>query len=312
MVKDDETSEIALCTLSAFNLGEIRNLSELEGLADIAVRALDNLLDYQDYPLQNAKIASHKRRTLGIGVINYAFWLARQEFKYSDDKGNNATHELFEAIQYYCLKASNNLAKEFGKCSGFEETTYSRGLLPIDRYKKSVDSVHTAELLLDWEVLREDIKEYGLRNSTLTALMPAETSAQVSNSTNGIEPPRGLVSVKASKEGVLKQVVPCIKTYRENYELLWEIPNNKGYIHKVGIMQKFVDQAISANTNYDPSKFEGNKVPMQVILEDILLAYKMGWKTAYYHNTRDGANDAQGDEVIEVEDDSCAGGACKI
>lgn len=312
MLKDDESSEIALCTLSAFNLGEIRNLSELEGLADIAVRALDNLLDYQDYPLQNAKIASHKRRTLGIGVINYAFWLARQGFKYSDDKGNNATHELFEAIQYYCLKASNNLAKEFGKCSGFDETSYSQGVLPIDRYKKAVDSVHTAELLLDWEELRSEIKDYGLRNSTLTALMPAETSAQVSNSTNGIEPPRGLVSVKASKDGVLKQVVPCIKTYRDNYELLWNIPNNKGYIHKVGIMQKFVDQAISANTNYDPSKFEGSKVPMQVILEDILLAYKMGWKTAYYHNTRDGANDTQGDEVIEVEDESCSGGGCKI
>ena len=311
-MEDDENSEIALCTLSAFNLGEIRNLKELEGLADIAVRALDNLLDYQNYPLKNAKIWSNRRRTLGIGVINYAFWLARQGFKYSDKSGNKETHELFEAIQYYCLKASNNLAKEVGKCSHFHETSYSKGILPIDRYKKAVDDLHDAELLLDWESLRESICEYGLRNSTLTALMPAETSAQVSNSTNGIEPPRGLVSVKASKDGILKQVVPCIKTYRNSYELLWDIPDNKGYIWKVGIMQKFVDQAISANTNYDPSKFPNNKVPMQILLEDILEAYRVGWKTAYYHNTRDGANDGQGDEVLEVEDDSCSGGACKI
>lgn len=310
--EDDENSEIALCTLSAFNLGEIRNLKELEGLADIAVRALDNLLDYQNYPLKNAKIWSKRRRTLGIGVINYAFWLARQGFKYSDKSGNKETHELFEAIQYYCLKASNNLAKEFGKCSHFHETSYAKGILPIDRYKKAVDDLHDAELLLDWETLREDILEHGLRNSTLTAAMPAETSAQISNSTNGIEPPRGLVSVKASKDGILKQVVPCIKTYRNNYELLWDIPDNKGYIWKVGIMQKFIDQAISANTNYDPSKFPNNKVPMQVLLEDILEAYRVGWKTAYYHNTRDGANDSQGDEVVEVEDESCAGGACKI
>ncbi|APC44339.1 ribonucleotide-diphosphate reductase subunit alpha [Pseudoalteromonas phage PH357] len=312
MPTDDENSEIALCTLSAFNLGEIRNLNELEGLADIAVRALDNLLSYQSYPLNCAKIGSYKRRTLGIGVINYAFWLARQGLNYSGKDGNTATHELFEAIQYYCLKASNSLAKEFGACSGFDETTYSKGILPIDRYKKEVDTVHSAELLLDWESLRKDIVEFGLRNSTLTALMPAETSAQVSNSTNGIEPPRGLVSVKASKDGILKQVVPCIKTYRNNYELLWDIPDNKGYIEKVGIMQKFVDQAISANTNYDPSKFPDGKVSMQVILEDILYAYKLGWKTAYYHNTRDGANDSQGDEVVEVEDESCSGGACKI
>ena len=312
MPEDDENSEIALCTLSAFNLGEIRSLKELEGLADIAVRALDNLLDYQNYPVKNAKIWANRRRTLGIGVINYAFWLARQGFKYSDKSGNKETHELFEAIQYYCLKASNNLAKEFGKCSHFHETTYSKGILPIDRYKKEVDTLHDAELLLDWENLREDILTHGLRNSTLTALMPAETSAQVSNATNGIEPPRGLVSVKQSKDGILKQVVPCIKTYRNNYELLWDIPSNKGYIWKVGIMQKFVDQAASANTNYDPSKFENNKVPMQILLEDMLEAYRFGWKTAYYHNTRDGANESQGDEVIEVEDESCSGGACKI
>lgn len=309
---DDVEGEIALCTLSAFNLGEIRNLNELEGLADIAVRALDELLDYQSYPVKCAELGSYKRRTLGIGVINYAFWLARQGLTYSGREGNTATHELFEAIQYYCLKASNNLARERGACSGFNETTYAKGILPIDRYKKDVDLVHEASLLLDWEGLREDIKQYGLRNSTCTSAMPAETSAQISNSTNGIEPPRGLVSVKSSKNGVLKQVVPCVKTYKNNYELLWDIPDNKGYIEKVGIMQKFIDQSISANTNYDPSKFEDGKVPMQVILEDILYAYKMGWKTAYYHNTRDGANESQGDEVFEVEDESCSGGACKI
>ncbi len=312
LTKVDGEGEIALCTLSAFNLGELRNLKELEALADIAVRALDNLLDYQSYPLLSAEKGSYKRRTLGFGVINYAFWLAKQGFKYSDESGNTATHELFEAIQYYCLKASNSLAREFGTCSGFNETTYSQGILPIDRYKKDIDKYHNANLLLDWEALREDIVTHGLRNSTLTALMPAETSAQVSNSTNGIEPPRGLVTVKASKDGVLKQVVPCIKTYRENYELLWDIPDNSGYIKKIGIMQKFVDQTISANTNYDPSRFEDGKVSMETLLKDILLCYKLGVKTLYYHNTRDGANDSQGDEVVEVEDESCAGGACKI
>ncbi|WP_297893652.1 class 1a ribonucleoside-diphosphate reductase subunit alpha [Shewanella sp.] len=310
---DDPNGEIALCTLSALNLGAIKNLSELEPLADLAVRALDNLLDYQDYPIKAAQIASMNRRTLGIGVINFANYLAKNGMKYSDGSANNLTHKTFEAIQYYLLKASMNLAKEQGACPLFNETTYSQGILPIDTYKRDLDKICHEPLHLDWESLRSDIKQYGLRNSTLSALMPSETSSQISNATNGIEPPRGLISVKASKDGQLKQVVPDFDTLKDSYELLWKMPSNDGYLQLVGIMQKFVDQAISANTNYDPSRFEGRKVPMQTLLKDLLNAYKLGVKTLYYHNTRDGASDQHDDITnLEKEDDGCAGGACKI
>ncbi|MFT6977708.1 MAG: ribonucleoside-diphosphate reductase alpha chain [Shewanella psychromarinicola] len=310
---DDPDGEIALCTLSALNLGAITDLSELEPLADLAVRALDNLLDYQDYPIKAAQTSSMNRRTLGIGVINFANYLAKNGKKYSDGSANNLTHKTFEAIQFYLLKASMNLAKEKGACPLFHETTYSKGILPIDTYKRDLDKICDEPLHMDWEGLRSDIKQYGLRNSTLSALMPSETSSQISNATNGIEPPRGLISVKASKDGQLKQVVPDFELLKDKYELLWNMPNNDGYIQLVGLMQKFIDQAISANTNYDPSRFEGGRVPMQTLLKDLLSVYKLGIKTLYYHNTRDGASD-QFDDIIAVEeeDDDCAGGACKI
>lgn len=303
---DDPEGEIALCTLSAFNLGALENLDELEELSELIVRALDALLDYQNYPIPAAQRATELRRTLGVGVINYAYYLAKNGVKYSDGSANDLTHKTFEAIQYFLLKASNKLAKEFGPCLAFNETTYSKGILPIDSYKKEIDNVVSNELIYDWETLRSEIVTHGLRNSTLTALMPSETSSQISNATNGIEPPRGFVSVKASKDGILKQVVPEFERLKDNYELLWTIPSNDGYLQLVGIMQKFVDQAISANTNYDPQKFESQKVPMKVILKDLLTAYKLGVKTLYYHNTRDGADDKQEDM------DDCAGGACKI
>ncbi|MGB3384738.1 MAG: class 1a ribonucleoside-diphosphate reductase subunit alpha [Marinomonas sp.] len=303
---DDPEGEIALCTLSAFNLGALDNLDELEELSELIVRALDALLDYQNYPIPAAKRATELRRTLGVGVINYAYYLAKNGVRYSDGSANELTHKTFEAIQYYLLKASNKLAKEFGPCLAFNETTYAKGILPIDSYKKEIDNIVSPELYYDWETLRSDIVTHGLRNSTLTALMPSETSSQISNATNGIEPPRGFVSVKASKDGILKQVVPEFDRLKEQYELLWTIPSNDGYLQLVGIMQKFVDQAISANTNYDPQKFESQKVPMKVILKDLLTAYKLGVKTLYYHNTRDGADDQQ-DDI-----DDCAGGACKI
>jgi len=247
------------------------------------------------------------RRTLGIGVINYAYYLAKNGVKYSDGSANNLTHKTFEAIQFYLLKASNKLAMERGACPKFHETRYSQGILPLDTYKSSLDEVHDEPLHLDWETLRADIVKHGLRNSTLSALMPSETSSQISNATNGIEPPRGYISVKASKDGILKQVVPEFDKYKDNYELLWDIPNNQGYIELVGLMQKFVDQAISANTNYDPKRFDDDRVPMTNLLKDLLVAYKMGVKTLYYHNTRDGADDEK-----RIEDDGCAGGACKI
>ncbi|RYU67617.1 ribonucleoside-diphosphate reductase subunit alpha [Aliivibrio finisterrensis] len=306
---NDEEGEIALCTLSAFNLGAIEKLEELEELAELAVRALDALLDYQDYPLPAAYKSTMNRRTLGVGVINYAYYLAKNGVKYSDGSANGLTHKTFEAIQFYLLKASVGLAKEQGACPAFNETTYAQGILPIDSYKKDIDNVCSEQLHLDWETLREEIKTHGLRNSTLSALMPSETSSQISNATNGIEPPRGFVSVKASKDGILKQVVPDYVNLKDNYELLWNIGSNDGYLQLVGIMQKFIDQAISANTNYDPNIQPNGKVPMKLLLKDLLTAYKLGLKTLYYHNTRDGASDSQGDLG---QDDDCAGGGCKI
>ncbi|EAB8290384.1 ribonucleoside-diphosphate reductase subunit alpha [Salmonella enterica subsp. enterica] len=309
---NDENGEIALCTLSAFNLGAIKTLDELEELAILAVRALDALLDYQDYPIPAAKRGAMGRRTLGIGVINFAYWLAKNGKRYSDSSANNLTHKTFEAIQYYLLKASNELAKEQGACPWFNETTYAKGILPIDTYKKDLDAIVNEPLHYDWEQLRESIKTHGLRNSTLSALMPSETSSQISNATNGIEPPRGYVSIKASKDGILRQVVPDYEHLKDAYELLWEMPNNDGYLQLVGIMQKFIDQSISANTNYDPSRFPSGKVPMQQLLKDLLTAYKFGVKTLYYQNTRDGAEDAQDDLAPSIQDDSCESGACKI
>ncbi|MCW8334770.1 class 1a ribonucleoside-diphosphate reductase subunit alpha [Vibrio paucivorans] len=308
---EDDSGEIALCTLSAFNLGAINSLDDFEELSDLVVRALDALLDYQDYPLPAAYKSTMNRRTLGVGVINYAYYLAKHGVKYSDGSANGLTHRTFEAIQYYLLKASVALAKEQGKCPSFDETNYAKGLLPIDTYKKDVDLVCDEQLHYDWDGLREEIMTHGLRNSTLTALMPSETSSQISNATNGIEPPRGYVSVKASKDGILKQVVPDFVNLKDNYELLWNIGSNDGYLHLVGIMQKFVDQAISANTNYDPSVYDSGKVPMKKLLQDLLTAYKYGVKTLYYHNTRDGAKDEQSGAVA-VQEDDCAGGGCKI
>jgi ribonucleoside-diphosphate reductase alpha chain len=308
---NDENGEIALCTLSAFNLGAIESLDDLEELATLAVRALDALLDYQDYPIKAANRGAMGRRTLGIGVINYAYYLAKNGVRYSDGSANNLTHKTFEAIQYYLLKASNNLAKEQGACPWFNETTYAQGIMPIDTYKKDLDAICDEPLHYDWDALRAEVKTHGLRNSTLSALMPSETSSQISNATNGIEPPRGHISIKASKDGILRQVVPEYDRLKDQYELLWDMPNNDGYLQLVGLMQKFIDQAISSNTNYDPSRFPNSKVPMKQLLKDLLTAYKFGVKTLYYQNTRDGADDVQEDMKAEVADD-CESGACKI
>ena len=305
---NDENGEIALCTLSAVNLGAIEDLSELADLADLLVRALDALLDYQDYPVKAAYTSTMRRRALGVGVINYAYYLAKNGVRYSDDSALTLTHHTFEALQYHLLRASNQLARELGTCTGFDQTTYAQGVLPIDTYKKDMDGICTEPLRCDWESLRADILAHGLRNSTLTALMPSETSSQIANATNGIEPPRGLVTVKSSKDGVLKQVVPEYEQLKNQYELLWQMPNNNGYLKLVGVMQKFVDQSISANTNYDPQRFADGRVPMKQLLTDLLTAYKYGLKTLYYHNTRDGADDAQTD----APEDDCSSGACKI
>ncbi|BGI52220.1 MAG: ribonucleoside-diphosphate reductase subunit alpha [Candidatus Hamiltonella defensa (Ceratovacuna japonica)] len=310
---NDEKGEIALCTLSAFNLGAINSLDELQELATLSVRALDALLDYQHYPIPAAQRSAVSRRTLGIGVINFAYYLARNGVRYSDSSANNLTHRTFEAIQYYLLRASNDLAREQGACPWFDQTRYAKGILPIDTYKKDLDDIHQEPLHYDWASLRQDILKFGLRHSTLSSLMPSETSSQISNATNGIEPPRGYVSIKASKDGILRQVVPEYESLKEAYELLWNIPDNDGYLQLVGLMQKFVDQSISANTNYDPRRFSNGKVPMKQLLTDLLTAYKWGIKTLYYHNTRDGADDVQGDVKENLSmDDECSSGGCKI
>ena len=304
---DCTDGEIALCILSGVNMGEIHSIEDMEEPCELLVRVLDAIIDYQEYPVKAAEYSCTKRRMLGIGVINYAYFLAKHHTRYSKENSRELTHKYFEALQYYCLKASVQLAKEYGPCELFHETNYAKGLLPIDTYKRDLDQICGSPYQLDWEALREEIAKYGLRNSCLTSQFPSETSSQISNATNGIEPPRGYVSVKASKDGILKQVVPEFSKYAMDYELLWEMPDNKGYLENVAVMQKFIDQAISTNTNYDPKKFLDGKVPMKVLLQDLLYAYKLGVKTLYYQNTRDGADDKQDDL-----DDGCAGGACKL
>ena len=306
----DENGEVALCTLSAVNLGALDSLDELEDITEIIVRSLDSLLDYQDYPLKAAELTSKNRRTLGIGVTNLAYYLAKNNAKYSDGSGNELIHKTFEALQFYSLKASNKLANDFGACPLFSETQYAKGILPVDSYKKDIDEFCDTKLDLDWDSLRKDIKATGLRNSTLTALMPCESSSQISNSTNGIEPPRGFVSIKQSKDGILKQVVPEYEKLHNKYELLWDIKDNEGYLQLCAIMQKFVDQSISTNTHYNPSQYEGSKVPMKLFLMDLLKAYKYGIKTLYYHTTRDGSSDDQNNN--KSIDDDCEDGVCKL
>lgn len=305
----DEEGEIALCTLGALNLGFVDkdNLDDIEESMDLIVRALDSVLDYQNYPVKAARNSVDKYRPLGIGVINYAYYLAKNGARYSNASGHKLTHELFEAIQYYALKSSVQLAKEKGKCGEFENTKYSKGILPIDTYKKSIDEFASFEYKLDWESLRKDIIEHGLRNATLTSLMPSESSSQVSNATNGIDLPRGPITVKASKDGILKQVVPEYEKLAYDYEYLWYDSNNIGMLKLVAIMQKFVDQSISTNTRYNPANYPNGKVPMKEMLKELLLAYKYGVKTLYYHHTNDGSDDTQ-----DSLDDGCAGGACKI
>ena len=306
----DKNGEVALCTLSAVNLGALDSLDELEDITEIIVRSLDSLLDYQDYPLKAAELTSKNRRTLGIGVTNLAYYLAKNNAKYSDGSGNELIHKTFEALQFYSLKASNKLANDFGACPLFSETKYAKGILPVDSYKKDIDEFCDTKLDLDWNSLRNDIKAIGLRNSTLTALMPCESSSQISNSTNGIEPPRGFVSIKQSKDGILKQVVPEYEKLHNKYELLWDIKDNEGYLQLCAIMQKFVDQSISTNTHYNPSQYEGSKVPMKLFLMDLLKAYKYGIKTLYYHTTRDGSSDDQNNN--KSIDDDCEDGVCKL
>jgi len=294
---DDKTGEIALCILSAVNVGKIRSDEELEDLCDLAVRGLEELIDYQDYPVDAAEIATKARRSLGIGFIGLAHYLAKLGYKYDSQEAWDAVHGLSESFQYYLLKSSNQLAKEKGWCENFGRTKYADGILPIDTYKKDVDEISSQELAHDWESLRASINEFGLRHSTLSAQMPSESSSVVSNATNGIEPPRDYLSIKKSKKGPLKQVVPGYNTLKNNYTLLWDMPNNTGYINVVAVMQKFFDQAISGNWSYNPEHFPDNEVPVSVMAQDFLSTYKYGWKTSYYQNTNDLKSDDASDEM---------------
>ena len=291
--------EIALCILSAINVGKIRKTDELENLCDLAVRGLEELIDYQEYPVKAAEESTLARRSLGIGYIGLAHYLAKQGVKYDDQGAYDLVHELTESFQYYLLKASNQLSKERGPCGNFVCTKYHDGILPIDTYKKEVDQIVAPEYQHDWNSLRDDIKKFGLRHSTLSAQMPSESSSVVSNATNGIEPPRDYLSVKKSKKGPLKQIVPQYNTLKNNYTLLWDMKSNEGYIKVVAVMQKFFDQAISGNWSYNPENYPNNEIPMSVFSMDLLNTYKYGWKTSYYQNTYDNKKDIE-EPIAEV------------
>ncbi len=288
---DEDAGEIALCILSAVNVGKLNNFDQLEELCDLSVRALEELIDYQKYPVAAAERSTKARRSLGIGYIGLAHYLARQGVDYNSQEAWDLVHQLTEAFQYNLLKASNNLAKEKGACSAFDRTKYSDGILPIDTYKKEVDEISSVDLNYDWDSLRNDITTHGLRHSTLSAQMPSESSSVVSNATNGIEPPRDYLSIKKSKKGPLKQIVPSYVSLKNDYTLLWEMPSNTGYINVVAVMQKFFDQAISGNWSYNPENYPDNEVPVSVMAQDLLTSYKYGWKTSYYQNTYDAKKD---------------------
>jgi ribonucleoside-diphosphate reductase alpha chain len=317
---DDELGEIALCILSAINVGKVKSDEELEELCDLSVRGLEELIDYQKYPVKAAERATKARRSLGVGFIGLAHYLAKLGFKYDSQESWDAVNGLSESFQYYLLKSSNQIAKEKGWCSDFGRTKYSDGILPIDTYKKDVDEISNLELQHDWESLRASILEHGLRHSTLSAQMPSESSSVVSNATNGIEPPRDYLSIKKSKKGVLKQIVPQYHTLKNNYTLLWDMESNRGYINIVAMMQKYFDQAISGNWSYNPENYPDNEVPVSVMAQDFLTTFKYGWKTSYYQNTYDRKNDEVVDEktemknllndIMESEEEDCE--SCKI
>ena len=319
----DGGGEIALCILSAINVGKIKEFDELDNLCDLAVRGLEELIDYQDYPVNAARISTLARRSLGVGYIGLAHYLAKHGYKYDDPEAWKAVHDLSEAFQFYLLKSSNAIAKEKGACEYFPRTKYADGILPIDTYKRDIDEFCGSELNYDWDTLRDSIREFGLRHSTLSAQMPSESSSVVSNATNGIEPPRAFLSTKKSKKGPLKQIVPQYGTFKNNYTLLWDMKDNDGYIKVVAAMQKFFDQAISGNWSYNPENYDNNEVPVSVMAGDFLKTYKYGWKTSYYQNTYDIKSDEPQlteekkasiedllHEILETEEDDCD--SCKI
>ena len=315
-INDDE-GEISLCTLSAVNWGVIKDFEEMNKVCKLAVRGLDELLDYQQYPVLAAELSTMNRRPLGIGIINFAYWMVKQGMTYQEPN-LELIDEWAEAWSYSLIKASNRLAIEKGACPKTMETKYGHGITPNQTYKKDLDELVKHKERQNWKELRKNLKEHGIRNSTLMALMPAETSAQISNSTNGIEPPRGYISIKQSKHGVLKQVVPGFPYYKNKYDLLWDQKSPQGYLKIMAVLQKYIDQGISVNTSYNPEHYEDEKVPMSVLIQDLLMFYKYGGKQLYYNNTYDGQGeiDINKDDKLEdlpmgeIDDEDCE--SCKI
>ena len=311
---NDPDGEISLCTLAAINWGKIRDPADFERPCTLAVRALDELLDYQDYPVLAARNSTMARRPLGVGIINLAYWLARNDLSYQniDHDGLSKLHAFAEAWSYYLIKASVDLAEEKGACPKSNETKYSQGAFPIHTYKRELDDIVSPQYRMDWVSLGDKVQRVGIRNSTLMALMPSETSAQISNATNGIEPPRSLVSVKQSKDGVLKQVVPEVRKLKKKYDLLWDQQSPEGYLKICAVLQKFIDQGISVNTSYNPKFYEDEKIPMSDMIGHLLMFYKYGGKQLYYFNTNDGAGEYEEAPLAAgvVEDEDCE--SCKI
>ncbi len=314
---NDEEGMISLCTLAAINWGKIKTVEDFERPARLAIRFLDELLSYQNYPVKAAEIATQMFRPLGVGIVNLAYFLAKHGLKY-DEAALPLVDEYAEAWSYYLIRASVDLAKEKGSCTGIDKTKYADGIVPIDTRKRDIDTLVPHVERMPWEALRDDLREHGIRNATVMALMPAETSAQLLNATNGIEPVRALVSEKVSKHGVLRQVVPEIGRLKNKYDLLWDQASPKGYLKIAAVLQKYIDQSISVNTSYNPENYPDNEISMKEMINDLLLAYKFGLKNLYYFNTYDGQEveglvadtPALETEAAEEEDDDCS--ACKL
>ena len=316
---NDPEGEISLCTLSAINWGNVRCPADFQKACELAVRGLDALLSYQNYPIVAAQLSTEKRRPIGVGIINFAYWMAKHDLSYQDitPEGLELIDEYAEAWAYYLTKASADLAIEMGTISGINETKYGQGITPNQTYKKDLDELVKHKERQDWKGLRKQLKATGIRNSTLMALMPSETSAQIANATNGIEPPRSLISVKQSKHGVLKQVVPEYRRLKNKYDLLWDQKSPEGYLKIMAVLQKYIDQGISVNTSYNPVFFEDEKIPMSVLLQHLLMFYKYGGKQLYYFNTFDGQGELDTDKMTEaplaqgeIDDEDCE--SCKI
>lgn len=302
---DDDHGEIGICILSALNLLELNGEKDIENACNMAVRTLDSVIDYQSYPVLAGENFTKARRSLGIGVTNLAGFLAKNKLLYGDQLALQLIHETMEQIQWHLISASCELAKERGKCPKFDETKYAQGLLPIDWYKKEIDELVEPVYNMDWEELRERVKIYGLRHSTLSAQMPCESSSVIQNSTNGQEPVRSLLTSKKAKNGVLKQLVPNYHMRKNFYTMAWELESNKPLLDTAAVMQKFIDMSMSTNLYYNYAHYEGGNIPLSVLIKDQLYGYKYGLKNFYYANTPDGDGETE-------KDMNCESGACAI